>query len=95
MVASAECDAWDPQLSTFVGEDGKDSARLGTLRDSTAVLTHLNPLGSPGARRNPLPATGEIAILTLPIMAVTVVRALTNPRIGKIKFMNAMADRAQ
>ena len=40
-------------------------------------------------------AIGELAILTFPILAATVVLAFTNPRLGKIKFMSAVAQWAQ
>lgn len=38
---------------------------------------------------------GKLAILTFPIQAATIVRAFTNPRVGKIEFVNAVANRAQ
>jgi hypothetical protein len=39
--------------------------------------------------------TGELAILTFSVLAAAVVRAFANPRLGKIKFVNAVADCAQ
>jgi hypothetical protein len=37
----------------------------------------------------------KLAILTFTILAATVVRVFTNPRFGKIKFVNVVADCAQ
>jgi hypothetical protein len=40
-------------------------------------------------------AIGKLAILTFPMLTATVVRAFTNPRLGKIEFVNVVADCAQ
>jgi hypothetical protein len=39
-------------------------------------------------------ATSELTMLTFPILAAAVVPALTNPRLGKIKFVHVVADAA-
>jgi hypothetical protein len=39
-------------------------------------------------------ANSKLAILTFPTLAATVVRAFTNTRLGKVKFMYAIAHSA-
>ena len=40
-------------------------------------------------------ANSNLALLTLAILTTTVVRAFTNPRLGKIKFVYAVTDCTQ
>jgi len=61
-------------------------------RKSALILNYDLPEPRSKLWRN---AIGELAILTVPILAATVVRAFTNPRLGKIKFVSAVAHWAQ
>ena len=40
-------------------------------------------------------ANSKLALLTLAILATTIVWAFTNPSLGKVKFVYAVADCAQ
>jgi hypothetical protein len=46
------------------------------------------------SRGSGLSANDKHAVLTFAILAATVIRAFTNPRLGKVKFVYAVADPA-